>query len=157
MSKSIHDWFSEYAESHRNKVNKLVHWICIPAIYFSVVCLLTLPKISFAINEHERYNITASTIAIVLVLLFYIRLSKPLALGMGVFSIVCVALAHQLSTLSTPLWMSSLIIFSVAWIGQFIGHKIEGKKPSFLKDIQFLLIGPAWLMSFLYKKAGIAY
>ena len=55
------------------------------------------------------------------------------------------------------LWKVSLIIFVIAWIGQFIGHEIEGKKPSFLQDIQFLLIGPAWLLSFIYKKLGIKY
>jgi uncharacterized membrane protein YGL010W len=51
--------------------------------------------------------------------------------------------------------MFSVAIFIIAWIGQFYGHNIEGKKPSFLKDIQFLLIGPMWLMSFIYKKWGI--
>ena len=56
-----------------------------------------------------------------------------------------------------PLWLFSLIIFFVAWAGQFYGHKVEGKKPSFIKDIQFLLIGPAWLMSFIFKKLGINY
>jgi uncharacterized membrane protein YGL010W len=48
-------------------------------------------------------------------------------------------------------------IFVVAWIGQFVGHKIEGKKPSFLEDLQFLLIGPAWLMHFIFKKMGIRF
>ena len=52
-------------------------------------------------------------------------------------------------------WRLSLAIFIVAWIGQFIGHKIEGKKPSFFEDLQFLLIGPAWLLSFIYNKLGI--
>ena len=56
-----------------------------------------------------------------------------------------------------PLWIFSVIIFVIAWIGQFIGHKIEGKKPSFVEDLQFLLIGPAWLLSFIYKKIGIKY
>ena len=56
-----------------------------------------------------------------------------------------------------PLWIFSVIIFVIAWIGQFIGHKIEGKKPSFIEDLQFLLIGPAWLLSFIYKKIGIKY
>jgi uncharacterized membrane protein YGL010W len=56
-----------------------------------------------------------------------------------------------------PLWLVCVIIFVVAWIGQFYGHKVEGKKPSFLKDIQFLLIGPAWLMHFIYRKLGIPY
>ena len=58
---------------------------------------------------------------------------------------------------ATPLWRISLCIFVIAWIGQFIGHKIEGKKPSFFQDLQFLLIGPAWLLSFFYNKIGIKY
>jgi uncharacterized membrane protein YGL010W len=56
-----------------------------------------------------------------------------------------------------PVWQTSLGLFVLAWIGQFIGHKIEGKKPSFFKDVVFLLIGPAWLMHFIYKKLDIAY
>ncbi len=58
---------------------------------------------------------------------------------------------------SLPLWAVSLAAFAGAWVGQFVGHKIEGKKPSFLKDVQFLLIGPAWLLSFVFKKLGITY
>jgi uncharacterized membrane protein YGL010W len=56
-----------------------------------------------------------------------------------------------------PLWQIAAVLFVLAWIGQFIGHKIEGKKPSFFKDLQFLLIGPAWLMSFVYRSAGLPY
>jgi uncharacterized membrane protein YGL010W len=82
----------------------------------------------------------------------------PLAVGMLFFSVICLAVANFLN-LAFPgmLWMISLGIFVIAWIIQFIGHKVEGKKPSFLKDIQFLMIGPAWLMHFLYKKLGISY
>ena len=56
-----------------------------------------------------------------------------------------------------PLWASSLAIFVIAWVGQFIGHKIEGKKPSFFEDLQFLMIGPLWLLGHLYRKFGIRY
>ena len=56
-----------------------------------------------------------------------------------------------------PLWQTAIVIFVVAWIGQFVGHKIEGKKPSFFKDLQFLLVGPMWLMHFIYKRVGISY
>jgi uncharacterized membrane protein YGL010W len=49
-------------------------------------------------------------------------------------------------------WIVYLSIFVITWIFQFVGHKIEGKKPSFLKDLQFLLIGPIWLLHFVLKK-----
>ena len=57
----------------------------------------------------------------------------------------------------TGLLILSVSIFVIAWIGQFIGHKIEGAKPSFFEDLQYLLIGPAWLLHFIYRKIGISY
>jgi uncharacterized membrane protein YGL010W len=51
----------------------------------------------------------------------------------------------------------SIAIFVVAWIGQFIGHKIEGKKPSFFDDLRFLLIGPLFVLGFLYRRLNVAY
>jgi uncharacterized membrane protein YGL010W len=62
------------------------------------------------------------------------------------------AVAYQINTLV----YLAFGIFVLAWIGQFIGHKIEGAKPSFLKDIQFLLIGPAWLMNHVFQRFGIS-
>jgi uncharacterized membrane protein YGL010W len=91
-------------------------------------------------------------------MIYYISLSLPLSVGMLVFSLLCLfAIRGLVQVFATPLWLIALIIFVVAWIGQFYGHKVEGKKPSFFKDLQFLLIGPAWLMHFIYKKMGIPY
>jgi uncharacterized membrane protein YGL010W len=77
---------------------------------------------------------------------------------MFAFGVLCLFVANKIAELNVaPLWVICIVIFIVAWIGQFYGHKIEGKKPSFLKDVQFLLIGPAWLMHFVYKRLGIPY
>jgi uncharacterized membrane protein YGL010W len=54
-------------------------------------------------------------------------------------------------------WIVYLSVFVITWIFQLIGHKIEGQKPSFLKDLQFLLIGPIWILGFILKKTGIRY
>ncbi len=89
-------------------------------------------------------------------LLYYISLSKTLWIGMTAFGLACLFLCYIVESSGiAPLWLVSLALFVLAWIGQFFGHKIEGKKPSFLKDIQFLMIGPAWLMSFIYQRMGI--
>jgi uncharacterized membrane protein YGL010W len=90
-------------------------------------------------------------------LVFYARLSISLTIGMAIFAAICVSLIflHE-STINLSLWKTALMLFVLAWVGQFIGHKIEGAKPSFFEDIQFLLIGPAWLLSFIYRKYGIA-
>lgn len=150
----------EYGESHRNHTNKLIHWFCVPAIFFSVVGLIFSIPTGFLPEALPFLGSFANwaTIALALVLIYYVSLSVSLTLGMLFFSALCLALANFLN-LAFPgkLWVISLGIFIIAWIIQFIGHKIEGKKPSFFKDVQFLMIGPAWLMHFIYKKIGVVY
>jgi uncharacterized membrane protein YGL010W len=159
--KSTDQWLAEYGESHQNHTNKLVHWVCVPLIMFSVIGLLwSIPSGYFSNFFPSAYAdfINWGTIFLALALLFYLQLSFTLFVGMLLIAFLIVAGNYFLLQNATlPLWAISLIIFAFAWVGQFIGHKIEGKKPSFFKDLQFLLIGPAWLLSFIYRKVGIPY
>lgn len=150
---------SEYGESHQNATNKAIHWICVPAIFFSIVGLIaSIPSgpVEVFLGQGNPYANWA-TVVLALVTIYYASLSLSLTIGMVLFGLLCLTLTRTLGSLGQPLWLISIIIFVVAWIGQFYGHKVEGKKPSFFKDVQFLLIGPAWLMHFVYKKIGIPY
>ncbi len=150
---TIQQWLSEYGESHKNETNKTIHWICVPVIFFSITGLLYGIKLPYSI---AGLRLNVAMIAMVLVAAYYFSLSKTLWIGMLLFGLACLLLCYYIELSGfMPLWLLCLILFTVAWIGQFYGHKVEGKKPSFLKDIQFLMIGPAWLMSFIYQKAGI--
>ncbi len=150
---------SEYGESHQNSTNKAIHWICVPLIFFSVVGLIwSIPSGFLQSLVSDSPFVNWATLLLAVTLLYYMILSFPLSLGMLLVAAVCSMVANYLSqNFEAPLWAISLGIFVVAWVGQFYGHKVEGKKPSFFKDLQFLLIGPAWLMHFIYKKLGIKY
>lgn len=151
--KSLAAWLEEYGESHQNGTNKLIHWVCVPAIFFSITGLLyevPLPPVL------GKYHFRLAEIVMVLLTVYYLFLSRTIWIGMLLFGIGCLFLCRFIESLpGIPLGLVCLITFVLAWIGQFYGHKIEGKKPSFLKDIQFLLIGPAWLMHFIYRRFGI--
>ena len=158
--RKIDNLLAEYGESHQNATNKAIHWICVPLIFFSVVGLLASIPSGFIQNLLGNANPYANwaTVILVFVIVYYISLSLPLTIGMAAFAFLCLFISAKIETsFTTPLWLVSVIIFVVAWVGQFYGHKVEGKKPSFLKDIQFLMIGPAWLMHFVYKRIGIPY
>jgi uncharacterized membrane protein YGL010W len=90
---------------------------------------------------------------------FYVRLSRPLALAMLVFLVALLGLTHWLHAQigSSALLWTAVAVFVLAWIAQFIGHNIEGKRPSFLTDLSYLLIGPLWLLSKLFRRAGLKY
>lgn len=156
----IDELLTEYGESHQDETNKAIHWICVPLIFFSIVGLLASIPSDFVQAFLGRGNPYANWagVALIFVIVYYVSLSIPLSIGMMLFGVLCLMLANLIARSNiAPLWLVCVIVFVAAWIGQFYGHKVEGKKPSFLKDVQFLLIGPAWLMHFVYKRLGIPY
>ena len=151
--RSIQLWLDAYGDSHRHPVNKRIHWLCVPTIFFVVYGLVRcLPQ------PEALGHFSWAALLLLAALGYYFVLSKTLALGFVLWAALVwlgnEALLWWLGR-SGLLWFS-IVVFVLAWIGQFVGHKIEGKKPSFFQDVQFLLIGPAWLMAFVYRKLGIA-
>lgn len=148
---------AEYGESHRNAVNKMIHWICVPLIFWTILGFISLipsKSICFIYIGCISY---VSFIVMALITIYYLRLSFLIGLLMIFIMIVMESFAYGVNTRFDQPWIIYLAVFVVTWILQFVGHKIEGKKPSFLKDVQFLLIGPIWLLSFILKKLGIRY
>ncbi len=152
LNKNVQQWLDAYGVSHQNPTNKLIHWLCVPVIVWTVLALLwhlQLPQLPL---------VNGATVLMLVSLAFYFRLSPPLALGMIVVTAINWGIIEwHLATVAVPLWQTALLLFVIAWVVQFVGHKIEGAKPSFLEDVQFLLIGPIWLLSFIYQKLGINY
>lgn len=134
--KSLQSWLADYAVSHQNPINKKIHWLCVPTIFASILGMGMSWQAAFTL------------VLIALVMLFYLRLSTQLFIAMGMFVLFCLA-AIAILPVGFKFWFG---VFVVAWIGQFVGHKIEGKKPSFFEDLQFLLIGPAWVANSLSEK-----
>lgn len=134
---------ARYGESHRNPVNELIHIVCIPAIVFSLLGIL------WALHPAVALLVAAAALA------YYVTLSRTFALGMGVMAgamLVLLAMLPNGTVLPT-----SIGVFVAAWLGQFIGHHIEGRKPSFFDDLRFLLIGPLFVLSTLYRRIRLAW
>lgn len=156
--RTMQTWLDEYGDSHRNPVNKKIHWICVPLIMLSTIGLFWSIPHSYFPDIGLGFPLNWGIIFILFTMIFYVRLSVIMFIGMSLIgALLILGNLWLMQTFDLPLWQTSLLIFVPAWLGQFIGHKIEGKKPSFFKDVQFLLIGPAWLLSFIYQKLGIRY
>jgi uncharacterized membrane protein YGL010W len=154
--RGIDGWLAEYGESHRHPTNKTSHWICVPVIVFSLIGLLwslPVPEAFVRISPAMNWAVLFAMAAVV----YYFILSVPLGLGMVAVLAGMLSLSWWLDGRAVPLWVISVAIFVAAWIGQFVGHHIEGRKPSFFKDLQFLMIGPVWLLAFVYRRLGIRY
>ena len=147
---SVQSWLDAYGDSHQNPINKKIHWICVPLIMLSLLGLL------WPISLESYGYINATTVLIFLVSIYYFRLSVSMGIGMLLISFAMLFVINYINQYELGL-IPYLAIFLISWVGQFIGHKIEGKKPSFFEDVQFLLIGPLWLLSQLYNVLKIKY
>ena len=155
--RTTEQWLTEYGVSHCHAINKSLHWICIPVIVWCVLGLawgLPFPVRLQAVLPAANWALAAALAA----LLYYVFLSPRLALGMlPVFVVFLWSIDEIQRNATLPLWSICLVLFVVAWSGQFVGHVIEGRRPSFFQDLQFLLIGPLWLLADVYRRAGIRY
>lgn len=131
---------AHYGSSHTHPTNELIHFVAIPLI------MLSLCGLMFAIHPWVAYAFVAAS------MVYYARLSMVFLVSMTVWSVGILALVHAMGS---HVLLASVLIFIGAWIIQFIGHNIEGKKPSFLEDIQYLWVGPMFVLSKLFLKLGI--
>ena len=152
--RTIDDWLDEYGASHTNRVNKRLHWICVPIIVWCVLgvaWLLPVPEYLRRLTPFLNWGTLIAAAGV----LYYLRLAPLLAFGMIPILVLMFTLMHGVDSWGYAWrWGIYLGLFVIAWIGQFIGHDIEGRRPSFFKDIQFLLIGPLWLLADVYRRWG---
>lgn len=137
--RTLEQWLSDYAQSHQNPTNKKIHNICVPAIFFVIIALIwkLSPLLFFLAAGGASW--------------FYYRLSPAVGMA-GAGAILLCALLQAALNFST---FFLLLVFLLAWVGQFYGHKVEGQKPSFLDDLQFLLIGPLWVAEPWLRRQGL--
>jgi uncharacterized membrane protein YGL010W len=151
----IDRWFANYSADHVNVTNQKIHYIAVPLILWSVTALLwciPVPGTWFGPGLWAALPAYAAW-------MFYNRASRPIGYGMLaiLFIMLCADwwLFGYLGRIA--LLQIAISVFVLAWIAQFIGHKIEGKKPSFLTDLVYLLIGPAWILGKVYRKLGLKF
>jgi uncharacterized membrane protein YGL010W len=155
--RSADQWLNDYGDSHRNPTNKALHWICVPLILWCLLGLWWISPFPNAVRATVPLANWAS-LAVLAAVIYYAFLSLPLALGvLPLLVLMLWSIAALERSGFKSLWLLFIGLFVAAWIGQFIGHAVEGKRPSFLKDLQFLMIGPLWLLADLYRRLGVRY
>ena len=154
MMREVERLLNQYGESHKNKTNVVIHAIAVPSIYFVTLGLIwSIPVPEFIAN----FNVTFAHILAVPVLYYYFKLSGPIGAAMTLLTLASFGGIRLLQIADVSVWQFCLALFVVMWILQFIGHKIEGKKPSFFEDLRFLLVGPAWWWGHWLKRLNIGY
>jgi uncharacterized membrane protein YGL010W len=158
MTITLQKWFILYSENHQNPLNKKIHYACVPLIFFSLAGITSLIEIPVDAGENLHFHLGLHYLMLACALIFYLRHSLCIFYGIFVFTLLCIMLIEviKIQHAFAPLQFYTSV-FALAWTGQFIGHKIEGKKPSFFTDVVFLLIGPAWIIKNIFLKLEFEY
>ena len=131
-----------YAQSHQHPVNERIHFVAIPLIMLSLIGML------FSLHPLIAYGLMLAS------MVYYLRLSLTFTLAMAIWSAIMLWLVHLMGDSRLSICLS---VFAGAWVLQFLGHRIEGKKPSFFEDIQYLWVGPLFVLKPLCEKWRIAW
>ena len=152
LKRPIDRWFASYSADHVNPTNQKIHYFAVPLILWTVTALLWCVPVPGTWFSAGLWAAIAAFAA----WMFYYRASRPLGFGMLAVLIALLWLNRWLHAVigTTHMVQLAVAVFVLAWIAQFIGHRIEGKKPSFLTDLVYLLIGPAWILGKVYRRFG---
>lgn len=154
--RTLGQFLEAYGESHRNPVNQIVHFICVPAIFFATVGLLWLVPVGswLGLEPGIAWWVNGGTVLGVLAGLFYLKMGPgTFVLMVGWYALTVLGIV-AITGAGWSLGWISLAIWLVAWAIQIWGHKVEGKKPSFVDDLVFLLVGPVFVSVEIAAKLG---
>jgi uncharacterized membrane protein YGL010W len=151
--RSMRDWLDSYSQDHQHPINRLLHWICVPLIVWSALALLWTVPVPASLLRPGAYAVFTIVLAFAWYWKRSHRLGAALLIALAMLALICAWVFASLGPAHTR-WLA-LGVFAVAWVGQFIGHLFEGRRPSFFTDLAYLLVGPAWLMDKLLYRIGL--
>jgi uncharacterized membrane protein YGL010W len=149
----MRDWLDSYSRDHQHPTNQLLHWICVPLIVWCAIALFWTIPVPALLGRPGFWSVGVQVLAFA----WYWKHARRLAVAL----LLCFVVLDLLTALlfsrygASGLRWGALGVFAAAWVGQFVGHAIEGQRPSFLTDLAYLLVGPAWLMEKLLRRLGL--
>lgn len=150
--KSFTEHLITYAKYHRDPRNIATHLFGVPVIVMAVFMLFS--RLNF--TTINGFDITLALVFYAVSVLYYLSLNVVFAVLMALISAAFLYIGTIVADLSFAVWLAtSLGIFIVGWVFQFIGHFYEGKKPAFLDDLVGLMIGPLFVLAECLFKIGM--
>ncbi len=149
-------WLERYEQNHKNLTWPYVYWAAVPMVVIGATGVLwNLPipaefhEISPLLNWGSAFLMATAV--------YYFIISLSLAIGLLPFIVGVGAIQGWLvaSDYSATRVTAGLLIAGI--LGLAMGHRNKRMLLATLEDLQTIMIGPAWLLSVIYRRAGIPY
>src|SRR5688572_18195155 len=152
MNRHFLEQMAMYTAYHLDTRNKLMHFIGVPAIAFS----LLVPLAMIRIGALGGLEISVAMLFALAVMIYWIALDPPLGLATTLVFVPFVALAESLALHSSALaWSVFALCFVGGWIVQLVGHAFEGRRPALFDNLLQILIAPLFLVAEIAFALGL--
>lgn len=150
----IDDWLSRYEKTHDDLDSPVVYWAAIPMVIVGMTGLLwALPapdeffKISPLLNWGSAFLMVTA--------IYYFIISLAIAIGLLPFLLGLAAIQMWLTNHGFPVNSVAIGLLVAGIVGLALGR--NGSPRAVVQDLQLIMIGPAWLLSVLYKRFKIPF
>jgi len=150
------NWLERYEQNHSNLTNPWVYWAAVPMVVVGTVGLLWYLPVPAEFYEISPLLNWGSTF-LMATTVYYFIISLSLAIGMLPFMLGLASLQLWLVASDYPALGVSTGLLVAGITGLWLGRRGEGSLRDVLQDLQLMMIGPAWLLSVMYRRFGIPF
>ena len=150
------NWLLRYEQNHSDLDNPWVYWAAVPMVVtgtVGVLWALPVPVEFYAISPLLNWGSAFLMAAAI----YYFIISLSIAIGMLPFLLGLATLQLWLTDSNYPAVGVSVGLAVAGAVGLAMGRRGAGGIRAILEDLQLMMIGPAWLLSVIYRRFGIPY
>lgn len=152
---SADTWLEAYGRGPARLDAGILMWVCVPLSIFGLTGLLWSVPVPEIFSNAVVLN--WGTVFLMATVVYYFIVSINLAFGALPFIVLDVAVVSWLDSLASPLWPVSAAMLLSAAAAQLISERLRGRSISVLRDLQYIMLGPLWLLAAIYRRLGIPY
>ena len=152
----IDGWLERYEENHKDLRNPVVYWAAVPMVVGGpggILWDLPVPpefiEISPLLNWGSAFLMASA--------IYYFIISLSLAIGLLPFLLGIAAVHQWLAASPWPHSGASVSLLLSGTAGLVLGRWGTGGLRGIVEDFQLMMIGPAWLLSVLYRRFRIPF
>lgn len=149
--KSLEQQMAGYTAYHRNRWNRLTHFIGVPVIIFSILIPMAWLRLPLGVFEPS-----GAALFVAAVLVYYYLLDVPLALAMTAFIVPVTYCAEWVAGMPWPTGLAVfLATFVGGWVLQLVGHVFEGRRPALADNLFQIFVAPIFLVAEIAFALGL--
>jgi uncharacterized membrane protein YGL010W len=153
---TVDDWADEFGRLRSSGPQAVAAWLGIPLVIASLLGLLWIAPAPTVLTDASP-AINLATLFIMAAFVYYCILSIRLALGGLVFLLAAATPSALLEHASVPTGLLAGAVFAASFAWQLLETRRATGRFEILRNLQYVMLGPIWLLRAVFRRAGVEY